>query len=60
MLLKIQLETIKLIEVKQLQNVNFIKRTHNMLKKSHTQPIEEPNNKVEELIRAMEMLILGN
>ena len=56
-LLKFQLDTIKLIEIKNLQDLNYIKRTRNM-QENLKQKIEELSNKVEELTRAMETLIL--
>ena len=47
-LLKIPLDSIQQTEIKQLQDLNYIKRTQN-IKKSHTQQIEEPSNRIEKL-----------
>ena len=57
-LLKIQFDTIKLLNMKYLQYLNYIKRTQTKVRKSHTQQVEELNKKVEEITRAMEMLLL--
>ena len=58
-LLKIQLQTIKLTEVKNLQDLNYIENTKNV-QKSHTQQIEEPIIKVDEITHTLERLILKN
>ena len=58
-LLKIQLQTIKLKEGKKLQDLNYIENTK-YVRKSHTQLIEEPNNKVDEITHTFEKLFLKN
>ena len=57
-MLKIQFDTIKPINMKYFQYLNYIKWTQKKVRKTHTQQVEELNKKVEEITRAMEMLLL--
>ena len=60
-LLKIQPGTIKVIEINQLQDLNYNKKTQKRsenLNSNRRQQIEELNKKLEELTRVMETIIL--
>ena len=57
-LLKIQLDTIKLIEIKKIARSKLYQENTKHVRKSQTQQLEELNIKKEELARAMETLIL--
>ena len=60
MLLKLQLDTIKPIEIKLNARSKFYQENTNYIKKAHRQQIEELKNKVDEITPAIEKLVLIN
>ena len=59
-LLKIHLNTIKIKEIKKTARPKVHQKNTKNFQKAHTEQIEEPNKKVEDLKLAMETVILKN